>query len=151
MGTASGNSTWQNSPSVATPITAARLEAIEGALDTNAASIAALPALADVATSGSYTDLTDTPTLGTAAATNTDAYATTAQGALAATAVQPGDLAAVATTGDPTDLAATGTPDSTTYLRGDGTWATPPTGIYIGATAPEDTSLVWIDTSALEA
>lgn len=65
MGTASGNSTWQNSPSVATPITAARLEAIEDALDANAASIAALPALADVATSGSYTDLTDTPTIPT--------------------------------------------------------------------------------------
>lgn len=47
--------------------------------------------LAPVATSGSYDDLTGKPTLGTAAAANVTDFATAAQGALAATAVQPGD------------------------------------------------------------
>jgi hypothetical protein len=42
--------------------------------------------------------------LGSAAATDTSAYATAAQGALADSATQPGDLAAVATTGDYDDL-----------------------------------------------
>lgn len=39
--------------------------------------------------SGSYNDLTDTPTLGSAAATDATDYATAAQGALADTALQP--------------------------------------------------------------
>lgn len=60
--------------------------------------------LATVATSGAYNDLTGKPTLGTAAAQNSSAFATAAQGALADTAVQPGDLAAVATSGDFSDL-----------------------------------------------
>lgn len=74
--------------------------------------------LATVATSGSYTDLTDKPslfdgayssltgkpTLGSAAATDSTAYATAAQGATADSAVQPGDLHAVATSGDYDDL-----------------------------------------------
>lgn len=51
-------------------------------------------ALAAVATSGAYTDLTETPALGTAAAANTGDFATAAQGAKADTAVQPGDDAA---------------------------------------------------------
>lgn len=55
--------------------------------------------LAGVATSGAYSDLTGKPTLGSLAAKNQAAMA---------------------------DLAATGTPDNTTYLRGDGTWTTPP-------------------------
>lgn len=77
-------------------------------------------ALADVATSGDYNDLTGTPTL--AAVATTGAYsdlsgapsipsdpgdigaATAAQGALADTAVQPGDLATVATSGAYGDL-----------------------------------------------
>jgi hypothetical protein len=42
--------------------------------------------------------------LGTAAATDTSAYATAAQGTLADSATQPGDLATVATTGDYDDL-----------------------------------------------
>lgn len=42
--------------------------------------------------------------LGTAATANTTAFATAAQGLLADTAVQPGDLATVATTGDYNDL-----------------------------------------------
>src|SRR5690606_14309028 len=46
--------------------------------------------------------------LGTAAAADIGDFATAAQGALADTAVQPGDLATVATTGAYSDL--TGTP-----------------------------------------
>lgn len=45
--------------------------------------------LAAVATSGAYADLTGKPTLGTAAATDSTAYATAAQGAKADTALQP--------------------------------------------------------------
>lgn len=49
--------------------------------------------------------------LGTAAAADTGDFATAAQGVLADSAVQPGDLAAVATSGSATDLT-TGTLDS---------------------------------------
>ena len=62
------------------------------------------PTLAAVATSGAYSDLSGRPTLGTAAAADTTAFATSAQGGLADTAVQPGTLAAVATTGQYSDL-----------------------------------------------
>ena len=48
------------------------------------------PTLATVATSGSYTDLSSKPTLGTAAATDATAYATAAQGTKADSASQPG-------------------------------------------------------------
>lgn len=48
--------------------------------------------LATVATSGSYTDLSNRPTLGTAAAEDATAFASAAQGALADTAVQPADI-----------------------------------------------------------
>lgn len=64
--------------------------------------------LATVATSGSYNDLSNQPTLGTAAAAATADFATAAQGALADSATQPGDLAAVATSGAYSDL--TGAP-----------------------------------------
>jgi hypothetical protein len=50
---------------------------------------------------------------------------------LAGTAVQPealGGLAEKDAAAVPGDLSATGTPSSTTYLRGDGTWATPAGG-----------------------
>ena len=84
--------------------------------------------LATVATTGSYNDLLNKPTipaaqvnsdwnansgvaqilnkptLGTAASANTTDFATAAQGALATTAVQPGDLATVATSGSYNDL-----------------------------------------------
>jgi hypothetical protein len=60
--------------------------------------------LADVATSGAYTDLSGRPTLGTAAASAATDFATASQGALADTATQPGDLATVATTGAYSDL-----------------------------------------------
>lgn len=46
--------------------------------------------LAPVATSGNYNDLTNKPNLGTAASQNTTAFATSAQGSKADTAVQPG-------------------------------------------------------------
>ncbi|MDD7812635.1 hypothetical protein PP713_08710 [Mycobacterium sp. CSUR Q5927] len=51
--------------------------------------------LATVATSGNYGDLSGLPTLGTAAAQNTTAFATAAQGTKADSAVQPGDLAGI--------------------------------------------------------
>ena len=57
---------------------------------TGLAQILNKPTLSAVATSGSYSDLSGKPTLGTAAATNSTDYATAAQGALAATASQPG-------------------------------------------------------------
>ena len=52
--------------------------------------------------------------------------ATAAQGALADTATQPGDLGTLAAKDSisvPGDVTATGTPDATTFLRGDGAWA----------------------------
>lgn len=110
--------------------------------DWNAASgvsaIANKPTLSAVATSGDYNALSNRPTLGTAAATNSTAYATAAQGAKADTAVQPGGLATVATTGDYNDLinkpggggttpVATTSATGTITLAGDlgGTGATP--------------------------
>lgn len=42
MGIASGNTPWQDFPSTATPITAGRLNAIEDALDANAAAVSSL-------------------------------------------------------------------------------------------------------------
>jgi len=78
--------------------------------------------LATVATSGSYNDLSDLPTLGTAAATDASNYATAAQGTLADSAVQPGDLATVATTGSYSDLSGIPndfTPSAHTHTAGD--------------------------------
>lgn len=66
-----------------------------------------------------YDDLTNKPTLGTAAAEDTTAFATAAQGALADSATQPGDLAAVATSGAYSDL--TGTPTLGTAAAEDAT------------------------------
>lgn len=60
--------------------------------------------LATVATSGDYNDLTNLPTLGTAAAQDVEFFATAAQGLKADSAVQPGDLATVAFTGSYNDL-----------------------------------------------
>ena len=77
------------------------------------------PTYATVASTGSYTDLSNTPTLGTAAATDSTAYATAAQGTLADSAVQPGDLATVATTGAYSDL--TGKPTLGTAAATDST------------------------------
>lgn len=60
--------------------------------------------LGDVATSNSYNDLDDLPTLGTASAEDVGYFATAAQGTLADSATQPGDLATVATSGSYNDL-----------------------------------------------
>lgn len=57
--------------------------------------------------SGDYDDLSNKPTLGTAASQNSTAFATASQGAKADTAIQPGDLADVATTGSYNDLSDT--------------------------------------------
>jgi hypothetical protein len=88
--------------------------------------------LAPVATSGDYADLTNIPsTFAPSAHTHVKAqitdfsdsdYATAAQGALATSAVQPGDLSTVATTGDYNDLAnipATATPSAHTHTKSD--------------------------------
>lgn len=73
-----------------------------------------------------YMALDNRPTLGSAAAANTEDFATAAQGSKADTAVQPEDLAAVATSGEYGDL--TGRPalgevltaDAVYYIRADG-------------------------------
>jgi hypothetical protein len=77
---------------------------LSGRSTSNAHPASAISGLAAVATSGAYSDLSGRPTLGTAAAADTTAFATSAQGSLATTAVQPGSLAAVATTGQYSDL-----------------------------------------------
>jgi len=69
--------------------------------------VSGTPTLATVATTGAYADISGTPTLGTAAAAATTDFATSAQGALADTAVQPGALATVATSGAYSDLSGT--------------------------------------------
>ena len=63
--------------------------------------------------------------LGTAATQASTAFATAAQGALANTAVQPGDLGYLATKDSVAvgDIDATGTPGAGNFLRGDGSWA----------------------------
>lgn len=61
-------------------------------LKATADSAAPASSLATVATTGAYADLSGKPTLGTAAATNSTAYATAAQGAKADTALQSSDI-----------------------------------------------------------
>lgn len=78
------------------------------------------PTLANVALSGDYNDLTNKPVLGSAAYANTSDFATAAEGNLATTAVQPGDLAVIATTGDYSDLLNTPTiPTNISQLNND--------------------------------
>jgi hypothetical protein len=60
--------------------------------------------LADVATSGAYSDLSGKPTLGTAAAAASTDFATAAQGAKADSAVQPADIADVVSSTDVTTI-----------------------------------------------
>lgn len=86
--------------------------------------------LALVATSGDYDDLDNKPTLGSAAAMSSGAFATAAQGSRADTAVQPGDLGDLATKDVVAigDIDASGTANNATYLRGDGTWASVSSG-----------------------
>ncbi|MBU2960483.1 hypothetical protein KO516_06575 [Citreicella sp. C3M06] len=58
---------------------------------------------ATVAATGDYNDLSNTPTLGSAAATDADEYATAAQGETADSAVQPGDLKDAVAKASPVD------------------------------------------------
>jgi len=83
--------------------------------------------------------------LGTAAYTASTAYATAAQGALADSATQPGDLAAIATTGDVDDL--TGFPGGeSAFLRADGAFAVPAgAGDVAGPASSTDGNLVLFD------
>ena len=99
-------------------------------------------------------NVTDTGTLFTA----TDVEAALAEvKELADTATQPGDLGSLGTQNTiavPTDITATGTASGTTFLRGDGAWATPAgSGITVssGAGAPASTPAavgdIYIDTT----
>lgn len=89
------------------------------------------------------------PTLGTAAAAATTDFATAAQGTLADTAVQPGDLATVATTGSYSDLSGTPTIPSALNDLSDVTITTPASGeflMYDGskwANASSSASVAW--------
>lgn len=96
------------------------------------------PALADVATSGAYSDLDGTPTLGSAAAAATTDFATASQGALAASAVQPGALATVATSGDYEDLDNLPAPAIVAFDAGGNASAARPS-------VPTSTIVLWID------
>ncbi|NOG69827.1 hypothetical protein [Roseicella sp. DB1501] len=74
-------------------------------------------------------DLTDSTTAGRAILTAADASAQRSALGLGTAATQPaGAFAAASHTHGIADLTATGTRDATTYLRGDGTWATPAGG-----------------------
>lgn len=85
---------------------------VQAAIDELASEKADSSSLAAVATSGAYSDLSGTPTLGTAAAEDVGAFATAAQGALADSAVQgDGITDVVAVTQAEYDLL---TPDATT-------------------------------------
>lgn len=88
-----------NTPSIPSPQVNSDWNATSGV-----AEILNKPTLSMVATTGEYSDLLNTPVLGTAAYANTTDFATAAEGNLATTAVQPGDLANVATTGSYDDL-----------------------------------------------
>jgi hypothetical protein len=73
----------------------------------NNTDVAKLSVLSTVATTGAYSDLTGKPTLGTAAATDSTAYATATQGTQGATAYGWGDhaLAGYVTSADPAGTA----------------------------------------------
>lgn len=78
-------------------------DAFDRANQTGTQPASTITGLADVATSGDYSDLTGIPTLG---------------------ALASKDEIAV-----PGDIDATGTPNSATFLRGDGQWVIPPAGL----------------------
>jgi hypothetical protein len=93
--------------------------------------------LSTVATSGAYADLTGRPALGTAAEQNATAFATAAQGALAATASQPGHTHAQ---GDVTGLV--------TALAGKQPLATVLTNTTAAFTTAQETKLAGIEAGA---
>ncbi len=78
--------------------------------------------------SHAFADLTSTPT--TLSGYGITDAATSAQGALADSAVQPGALGDLASKDKAAiaDIDATGSPSASTFLRGDGTWNTPAGG-----------------------
>lgn len=83
MGIASGNPTWQGKPSTATPVTAARLNAIEGALDANADRATAIEAkVIDLQAHGAVGDgvADDTATIQAAITTGTAGSRVTGSG-----------------------------------------------------------------------
>lgn len=73
-----------------TPLTTK--QAIDAQVGAKLAAYTPTSGLADVATSGDYDDLIGKPTLGTAAAADATDFATAAQGGLADTSIQPGDV-----------------------------------------------------------
>lgn len=115
---------------------ASRGTAWDAAAGDAAAAAAAVAALATVATSGDYADLAGTPTLGTAAAQNTTAFATAAQGTKADGAAQvAGDLGGTPATpvvAKINGVAVTGTPTAgqvpTATSGTAATWQTPAGG-----------------------
>lgn len=86
------------------------VESVNGQTGTVTLGAADVGALADDY-APAWGDVTGKPSFGTAAQADTGDFATAAQGALADSAVQSGDLAAVATSGAYGDL--TGTPQGT--------------------------------------
>lgn len=90
----------------ADPVQADWNEADSNALDyiKNKPTIPAAQVNSDWNANSGVAEILNKPTLGTAASADTTDFATAAQGALAATAVQPSDLATVATTGSYNDL-----------------------------------------------
>lgn len=149
---------WEDLPSTATPINGAALEQIETGIATAQSDadaldgrVTAVEGVIGVTDHGALTGLGDDDHTQYALADGTrGAFATQAQGALADSATQPGDLGTLASQDDiavPGDIAATGTPDASTFLRGDGAWASPAgggsvdsvvagTGIGVDATDP---------------
>jgi hypothetical protein len=120
---------------------------LSGRSTSNAHPASAISGLAAVATTGVYSDLSGRPTLGTAAAADTTAFATSAQGSLATTAVQPGSLAAVATTGQYSDLI--GAPAAYTDEQARdaiGAALVAGTGVSITVSDPSDTITVAVTT-----
>lgn len=111
----------------------------QGALANSAVQPADLGA---VATSNSYNDLDDLPTLGTAAAENVGAFATAAQGALADSALQPGaqSYAVVVESGTSRTLALT---DSAKYVRCTN-------GSAVTVTIPAQATVSWAAGAELE-
>lgn len=122
------------------------------------ADVTGKPTFATVATTGAYGDLSGRPTLGTAAAQNTAAFATAAQGALAATALQPGaNIPWTDVTGKPTFFSGaygdlTGVPSTFAPAAHNQAWSTitsrPTTLAGYGITDAQPAATVLTNTTA---